>query len=97
MKKHCKCNAISEDKCRTQTCWHEIADFFEIAQYLRKKYDNAAKVDLDNFASPVENMMEKYQTTMQTSKNLENLIYLEASPDYCSPNIPLRKCSQLRR
>ncbi|XP_044726494.1 protein Wnt-8a-like [Chrysoperla carnea] len=85
MKKRCRCHGVS-GSCTIQTCWNELAPFSEVAEYLREKYDEAVRVDFDNGVDRL--IVGNVQRTVQDIPltDLNNLIYLNDSPDYCVAN-----------
>ncbi|KAF7199308.1 protein Wnt-8a-like [Nothobranchius furzeri] len=90
MKRICRCHGMSES-CSVQTCWTQLSDFREIGNYLKTKYNQARKLDVDkkhvkagNSADSRGAVVDAFSTTAETE-----LIYLEDSPDYCRRNSSL--------
>uniref|UniRef100_A0A3P9HEZ3 Protein Wnt n=1 Tax=Oryzias latipes TaxID=8090 RepID=A0A3P9HEZ3_ORYLA len=86
IKRMCRCHGMSES-CSVQTCWTQLSDLREIGNFLKLKYNQAQKLDVD-------------RTTMRTGNSADNrgavvgvaqteLVYLEDSPDYCRRNTSL--------
>ncbi|XP_051790184.1 protein Wnt-8a-like isoform X2 [Erpetoichthys calabaricus] len=90
MKRSCKCHGVS-GSCSIQTCWHQLPEFRDIGNYLKVKYDQAQKLELDkrrvragNNADNRGAIAEALSSTARTE-----LIHLEDSPDYCVKNTSL--------
>lgn len=75
LRKHCRCHGLS-GSCSLQTCWLSLNAFPEIANDIRKKFNNAIKLTVDNYGDFNLN-----------SINEETLVYMLDSPDYCKENI----------
>ncbi|XP_049990793.1 protein Wnt-8a [Alexandromys fortis] len=105
MKRTCKCHGIS-GSCSIQTCWLQLADFREMGDYLKAKYDRALKIELDKRQLRAGNRAEgRWAPTEPFLPSAEaELVFLEDSPDYCSRNASLgiygtegRECLQNAR
>ncbi|MEQ2248511.1 Protein Wnt-8c [Ilyodon furcidens] len=90
VKRICRCHGMSES-CSLQTCWTQLSDFREIGNYLKIKYNEARKLDIDkkrvragNSADSRGAIVDAFGHVAQTE-----LIYLEDSPDYCRRNASL--------
>ncbi|ESN91036.1 hypothetical protein HELRODRAFT_116413 [Helobdella robusta] len=91
-KASCRCHGAS-GSCSMKTCWHQMADFNEIARELKFKYENLPHLVKFNNAgtnSDYENIDNDDNTQQQpatdTSSNRptrDTLIYTEPSPDFC--------------
>lgn len=90
MKRTCKCHGVS-GSCSIQTCWLQLAEFREVGNYLKIKYDQAQKLELDKRRMRAGNSADSRGTTVETFITLlpTDLIFLEDSPDYCSRNTSL--------
>ncbi|KAJ3586228.1 hypothetical protein NHX12_012628 [Muraenolepis orangiensis] len=77
MKLECKCHGVS-GSCTLRTCWMAMADFRKTGDYLRRKYNGAIEVTMnqDGTGFAVANKAFRKPT-----KN--DLVYFENSPDYC--------------
>lgn len=77
MKLECKCHGIS-GSCELRTCWLAMSDFRKTGDYLRKKYNTAIEVTMNQdgtgFAVPKKALRKVTKS---------DLVYVEASPDYC--------------
>ncbi|XP_075852088.1 protein Wnt-8a [Microcebus murinus] len=90
MKRTCKCHGIS-GSCSIQTCWLQLADFREMGDYLKAKYDRALKIEMDKRRLRAGNSAEGHWAPTEAflpSAEAE-LIFLEESPDYCTRNSSL--------
>jgi wingless-type MMTV integration site family protein 8 len=90
MKRTCKCHGIS-GSCSIQTCWLQLADFREMGDYLKAKYDHALKIEMDKRRLRAGNSAEGHWAPTEAflpSAEAE-LIFLEESPDYCTHNASL--------
>ncbi|XP_050669428.1 protein Wnt-5b-like [Leptidea sinapis] len=75
----CKCHGVS-GSCSLITCWHQLASFREIGDYLREKYDSATEVSVSRRGKlRVRNPGFGVPTAL-------DLVYLEESPNYCLKN-----------
>lgn len=80
----CKCHGVS-GSCSVKTCWRSLADFNNIAETLKDKYGMAIEVKRQrkkdkNVFIPVNNF-KKIDIIPQ-----DELVYIQKSPDYCSPD-----------
>lgn len=73
--KLCKCHGIS-GTCSVRTCWKSLKSFNEIGRFLRKRYDGAVQVTLQQKGSIMTDNNFKPFTKF-------DLVYFEPSPDYC--------------
>ncbi|XP_017356472.1 protein Wnt-8a [Cebus imitator] len=90
LKRTCKCHGIS-GSCSVQTCWLQLADFREMGDYLKAKYDRALKIEMDKRQLRAGNSAESHWAPSEAflpSAETE-LIFLEESPDYCTHNSSL--------
>uniref|UniRef100_A0A8C6Z4Q2 Protein Wnt n=1 Tax=Nothoprocta perdicaria TaxID=30464 RepID=A0A8C6Z4Q2_NOTPE len=90
MKRACKCHGVS-GSCSIQTCWLQLADFREIGNYLKLKYDQAHKLEMDKRRMRAGNSAESRGATAEAFSNVHTteLVFLEDSPDYCTRNASL--------
>lgn len=77
MKLECKCHGVS-GSCTLRTCWLAMSDFRKTGDFLRKKYNGAIEVivNQDKTGFTVAN-----KDFRKATKN--DLVYFENSPDYC--------------
>ncbi|CAG10120.1 unnamed protein product, partial [Tetraodon nigroviridis] len=87
MRRACKCHGVS-GSCSIQTCWMQLADFREVGNYLRVKYDHAMKLEMDKRPVRDGNSADNRGAIAQTFRSIPRteLTYLEDSPDYCVKN-----------
>ncbi|NXJ13136.1 WNT8C protein, partial [Odontophorus gujanensis] len=90
MKRACKCHGVS-GSCSIQTCWLQLADFREIGNYLKMKYDQAHKLEMDKRRMRAGNSADSRGATAETFHHVHSteLVFLEDSPDYCTRNASL--------
>lgn len=77
MKTECKCHGVS-GSCALRTCWLAMSDFRQTGDYLRKKYNAAVEVMMNQDGT---GFMVADRDYKRTTKN--DLVYIENSPDYC--------------
>lgn len=87
MRRACKCHGVS-GSCSIQTCWMQLADFREVGNYLKGKYEHAKKLEMDKRPVRDGNSADNRGAIAQTFRSIPRteLIYLEDSPDYCVKN-----------
>lgn len=73
----CKCHGVS-GSCSVRTCWSAMADFRRTGDHLRKKYNGAVQVAVNQYGTGFTTAHAHFK---QPGKN--DLVYLEDSPDYC--------------
>nr|XP_039264427.1 protein Wnt-5-like isoform X2 [Styela clava] len=74
----CECHGL-KDSCDLKTCWKQVRDFRVVADELKKAYDRAIEVEqLKNGELVARRLMRKPTDS--------ELIYLQASPNYCERN-----------
>ncbi|XP_010186566.1 PREDICTED: protein Wnt-8a [Mesitornis unicolor] len=90
MKRTCKCHGVS-GSCSIQTCWLQLAEFREIGNYLKIKYDQAHKLEMDKRRMRAGNSADSRGATAETFHHVHatELVFLEDSPDYCTRNASL--------
>ncbi|XP_075881337.1 protein Wnt-2b-A-like isoform X3 [Nelusetta ayraudi] len=77
MKSECKCHGVS-GSCSLRTCWRTMSDFRRTGDYLRKKYNTATEVTMNQDGT---GFMVADRSFKGSTKN--ELVYVENSPDYC--------------
>ncbi|XP_068596898.1 protein Wnt-8a-like [Brachionichthys hirsutus] len=87
MRRACKCHGVS-GSCSIQTCWMQLAEFREVGNYLKMKYNHAKKLDLDKKPARAGNSADNRGGIANSFRGIARteLIYLEDSPDYCVKN-----------
>lgn len=73
----CKCHGVS-GSCSVRTCWLAMADFRRTGDHLRKKYNGAVQVAVNQYGTGFTAAHTHFK---RPSKN--DLVYFEDSPDYC--------------
>ncbi|XP_068724214.1 protein Wnt-8b-like [Montipora capricornis] len=81
LKQRCKCHGVS-GSCNLKTCWKQLSTFEAIGAALKQKYNTAESVIFLN--GELQKQRRKRYTSI-TSKD-KKLVYLNASPDYCTRN-----------
>lgn len=74
----CKCHGVS-GSCASRTCWSAQMEFREVGKLLKRKYEGAVQVTMNNQMALVSVDGTKPYTKL-------DLIYFEPSPDFCSIN-----------
>ncbi|CAL8340323.1 unnamed protein product [Merluccius merluccius] len=77
MKLECKCHGVS-GSCAVRTCWLAMSDFRRTGDYLRKKYNTAIEVTMNQDGTGFTVADKDFKGS---TKN--ELVYVENSPDYC--------------
>ena len=73
----CKCHGMS-GSCTTKYCHRSLPSIEKVGNYLRKKYQSAVLVTLDQ----TSNSLVNYDRIVNKYGPLD-LVYLEQSPNYC--------------
>ncbi|XP_068596069.1 protein Wnt-2 [Brachionichthys hirsutus] len=73
----CKCHGVS-GSCSVRTCWLAMADFRRTGDHLRRRYNGAVQVAVNQDGT---GFTVAHVHSNQPSKN--DLVYFEDSPDYC--------------
>ncbi|CAJ0603184.1 unnamed protein product [Cylicocyclus nassatus] len=101
MGKECKCHGVS-GSCVTKTCWKVVPKFDDFAQLLKYKYEMAQQVTVAPHGTALM-IREPISDSKRSGRYLKDksdkhkaakgdLVYLDASPDYCSVNTRGRDC-----
>ncbi|XP_073413397.1 protein Wnt-2b isoform X3 [Dendrobates tinctorius] len=77
MKLECKCHGVS-GSCTLRTCWKAMSDFRKTGDFLRRKYNGAIQVTMNQDGT---NFTVANQDFRKPTK--KDLVYFENSPDYC--------------
>ncbi|GLD46128.1 protein Wnt-2b [Lates japonicus] len=77
MKLECKCHGVS-GSCTLRTCWMAMSDFRKTGDYLRRKYNGAIEVTMNQDGTGFTVANKAFR---KATKN--DLVYFENSPDYC--------------
>ncbi|XP_076348008.1 protein Wnt-2b-A-like [Tachypleus tridentatus] len=80
VKLQCKCHGVS-GSCAVRTCWVAMMDFRAVGNYLKKKYDGAVQVMMNQDG---DHLMVSNKNYKRFTKS--DLVYFENSPDYCVSN-----------
>ncbi|XP_026481538.1 protein Wnt-5b-like [Ctenocephalides felis] len=75
----CKCHGVS-GSCSLITCWQQLANFRDIGDYLKDKYDGATKVRINKRGKL------QIRDTSYKMPSPGDLVYIEDSPNYCVKN-----------
>ena len=73
----CKCHGVS-GACTVRTCWASVMDFRSIGSHLKRRYDAATLVTMDQSGRELAAAHGDHKAPTRG-----DLVYLEASPDYC--------------
>lgn len=73
----CKCHGVS-GSCSVRTCWSALADFRRTGDHLRRRYNGAVQVVVNQYGTGFTAAHAHFK---RPSKN--DLVYFEDSPDYC--------------
>lgn len=82
----CKCHGLS-GSCEVKTCWWSQPDFRTIGDFLKDKYDSASEMVVEKHRESrgwVETLRPRY--TYFKVPTERDLVYYEASPNFCEPN-----------
>ncbi|XP_007428230.1 protein Wnt-8a [Python bivittatus] len=90
MKRACKCHGVS-GSCSVRSCWLQLADFRDVGNYLKNKYNLAQKLEVDKRKMRAGNSAESHGVTTEPFNIIQaaDLVFLEDSPDYCITNTSL--------
>ncbi|XP_068169355.1 protein Wnt-2 [Antennarius striatus] len=77
MRLECKCHGVS-GSCSLRTCWLAMADFRRTGDHLRRRYNGAIQVVLNQYGT---GFTAAHESLKRPGSN--DLVYLEDSPDYC--------------
>ncbi|KAL4220372.1 Protein Wnt-11 [Mactra antiquata] len=80
--KACKCHGVS-GSCSIKTCWPSLADFNKIAETLKHKYGRA--IEVKRKRKKGVSMFAPINKNVKSIPN-DELVYIQKSPDYCSPD-----------
>lgn len=73
----CKCHGVS-GSCSVRTCWLAMADFRRTGDHLRKKYNGAVQVAVNQYGTGFTAAHTHFKRPGKY-----DLVYFEDSPDYC--------------
>ncbi|XP_076333066.1 protein Wnt-2b-like [Tachypleus tridentatus] len=80
VKLQCKCHGVS-GSCAVRTCWVAMVNFREVGDYLKKKYDSAVQVMVDQAGDHLIAVNKNHKQFLKS-----DLIYFDDSPDFCNSN-----------
>jgi len=93
----CKCHGVS-GSCNLRTCWHQLPTFREVGERLRAKYDSAIEATFNRpgtrlirtaggpSTAPAPNRRRRRRERSSSRPGKDDLLYVDASPDYCEPD-----------
>ncbi|KAL8582026.1 hypothetical protein ACOMHN_028007 [Nucella lapillus] len=76
----CKCHGVS-GSCSLKTCWQQLPAFREVGDRLKEGYDGATEARFNKRGTQLKRKNRRYNKPTK-----EDLLYLQASPDYCRAN-----------
>uniref|UniRef100_UPI00358E601F protein Wnt-5a-like isoform X2 n=1 Tax=Myxine glutinosa TaxID=7769 RepID=UPI00358E601F len=76
----CKCHGVS-GSCSLKTCWLQLADFRKVGDHLKECYDGAVAMRLGRRRTL------ELRNSRLNPPSADDLVYLQASPDYCTHNV----------
>uniref|UniRef100_A0A182YSI3 Protein Wnt n=1 Tax=Anopheles stephensi TaxID=30069 RepID=A0A182YSI3_ANOST len=99
LRTECKCHGVS-GSCAMKTCWKSLPSFHVIGNTMMKKYRKAKMVHGINLRNSQLQLVLKRKSNKLQQKNGKilsdsqipkrtELVYLEASPNYCERNISI--------
>lgn len=91
MKLECKCHGVS-GSCTLRTCWMAMSDFRKTGDYLRRKYNGAIEVTMNQDGTGFTVANKDFRKATKT-----DLVYFENSPDYCLQDKEAGKMAELRQ
>ena len=80
--KICKCHGLS-GSCELQTCTLKMPSFREVGNRLKERFDSAYKVTFNNDG---EGIIPHEEDDSIKDPQVEDLVYLEKSPNFCKPS-----------
>ncbi|XP_033105613.1 protein Wnt-2b-A-like [Anneissia japonica] len=80
MKLQCKCHGVS-GACNIRTCWLAMTEFNKVGTVLRKRYDSATEIMMNQDSTGIIVANKNHKTPTKS-----DLVYFESSPDYCVMN-----------
>ncbi|KAF6033075.1 hypothetical protein EB796_008656 [Bugula neritina] len=87
MKTECKCHGVS-GSCEVKTCWRSLPSFKQVGQILKQSFDGATEVK-----SKKKSQVGRMQLIPSSRKlkpfEVDDLVYLKDSPDFCEKNSTL--------
>lgn len=86
MRHQCKCHGVS-GACNVRTCWTTLPEFREVGSYLKQRYDASTEVSSDPSGTTLikaDHMSDNRKSHKNQPPNLNDLVFLEHSSDYCS-------------
>ncbi|KAK2176774.1 hypothetical protein NP493_642g01003 [Ridgeia piscesae] len=80
MRMMCKCHGVS-GSCTVRTCWLAMQNFRKVGDHLRRRYNGATEVMMNQDGARLVVANQNYKRPTRS-----DIVYLEASPDYCLYN-----------
>ncbi|XP_023228816.1 protein Wnt-1-like [Centruroides sculpturatus] len=90
MRRECKCHGMS-GSCTVKTCWMRLPLFRDVGNNLKDRFDGASRVLVSNQGN-FRRYKRKYRFQLKPYNpehklpSRKDLVYFEASPDFCVPN-----------
>ncbi|XP_051917205.1 protein Wnt-2 isoform X1 [Hippocampus zosterae] len=75
----CKCHGVS-GSCSARTCWLAMADFRRTGDELRRKYERAVHVAVNQYGAALTTLSAAGR---RTAPGKNQLVYSDESPDFC--------------
>ncbi|KAI0211050.1 Protein Wnt-2b [Lamellibrachia satsuma] len=93
MRMTCKCHGVS-GSCTVRTCWLAMQHFRKVGDHLRRRYNGATQVMMNQDGARLVVANKNYKRPTRS-----DVVYLEASPDYClyNPGTALTSIRQQRK
>lgn len=82
MLRKCKCHGVC-GTCSMKTCWRRLPPIRQIGKKLKEKFNGASLVKMVTTGAR-RNLVPKY--TYFKPATTTDLVYLDSSPDFCSPD-----------
>lgn len=79
----CTCQNGDNGLCLTKRCWKHLGSFTDIGDELVRRYEGATHVQL---SSKDPHKLRPVRRGVRKPKR-KDLVYIDESPDYCTPNI----------
>ncbi|XP_068702197.1 protein Wnt-16-like isoform X1 [Montipora capricornis] len=80
VRNHCRCHGVS-GSCAVKTCWDKVPVFALVGDVLKAKYRDAVEVVYNKRKRRIK---RKEQKRVKISR--DTMVYIERSPNYCTPN-----------
>ena len=92
MHKTCMCEESGVKQCsRDKICQMELPTMKEVAEVLKKKYDQSLYATIISSPSPQQVLVVERENLQEISA--EKMIYFVPPPNYCAPGIAGKECT----